>query len=124
MSDTDKLPETQSTPEQTPDTISIPKEKLQEFTQALIKAKDENQKLMNMLNSSVELFGFMKENIFGGEMPKEMTVGMFMKMGTMLMRLKDKLNDDNMKILGEHMDVIRTTAGEFLSEEQVKKISK
>lgn len=124
MSDINKLPETQGNQVETPETVSIPKEKLLEFTQALIKAKDENQKLMNMLNSSVELFGFMKENIFGGAMPKEMTVGMFMKMGTRLMRLKDKLNDDNMKLLGAHMDVIRETASEFLSEDQVKKISK
>jgi len=107
-----------------PETVSVPREKLAEFTKALIAAKEQNAELMNMLGSSVEIFDFIKENLFGGKLPTEFTAGTFLKMGTRLMRMKDKLDDENMKILGAHMEVIKSTAGKYLSEDQVNKIAK
>ena len=105
------------------ETIAVPKHQLQEFTNALIQAKDEKAELMNMLNSATELVGFLKTNILGGEFPKDPGIGFFMKVGTKLMKLKDKLDEETLDTIGAHFNIIKYTAEKYLSEEQVKKIT-
>jgi hypothetical protein len=106
------------------DTITVPKAQLQLLIQQNKKNKDDNAQLLSMLNSSVEMLSFVKNTILGGKMPTDMNIGSIIKLATKIPRILNKLDEETINNLSDNFKNIMDCAGQFLSDEQIQKISK
>ena len=106
-----------------PDTINVPKDMLATLIAQNKQAKDDNAKLLAMLNGSVEVIGFMKHNILGGSMPTEMGLPQIIKLATRIPKILNSLDAATMDQLQQNFKMILDCASEFMSDEQLKKIS-
>lgn len=104
--------------------IQVPADQLKQMISQLREYKDANADLLAMLNSSVEVIGFVKEKIFGGSLPKEMSVTTIMKLAARIPKVINNMDKETINLIGEHMDKIKDVAGRHLNESQIKQIAK
>jgi hypothetical protein len=104
--------------------ITVPKDQLATLIAQNRQAKDERAQLIAMLNGSVEVIAFMKNNILGGSMPTEFSLPQIIKLATKIPKILNNLDEATIEQLKKNMNMITTCAEKFLSEEQIKQISK
>ena len=104
--------------------ILVPKEKLAQIISQNKELKDDRAALLSMLNSSVEMINFMKQTVFGGTMPTEITVVSMVKLATKIPRILKSMDESNIALLKSNFENIASCASQFLDEDQIKKISK
>lgn len=104
--------------------IEVPKDQLAQLIAQNRQAKDERAQLIAMLNGSVEVIAFMKNNILGGEIPKEFSLPKIIKLATKIPKILNNLDEATIDQLKKNMTMITSCAEKFLTEDQIKQISK
>lgn len=103
--------------------VSVPKDKLALLIQQNKQAKDDKAQLLEMLDCSVDIIDFMKQNFLGGYDPSELNIPKFIKIISKLPMKLNKLSDADKDRLSKNFELIRNVASKYLDETQVKKIS-
>ena len=103
--------------------VSVPKDKLALLIQQNKQAKDDKAQLLEMLDCSVDIIDFMKQNFLGGYDPSELNIPKFIKIISKLPMKLNKLSDADKDRLSKNFELIRNVASKHLDESQVKKIS-
>lgn len=102
--------------------VEIPAEKMRKFIAEMKRVKEENAELMGMLSSSVEVIGFMKQNILGGADFSELNISKLIMLVTRLPKILNNLDEKTIAALSQNFDNIKNVAAKHLNEEQLKKI--
>lgn len=102
--------------------ILVSKEKLKILLDQNKQYKDENAQLLNMLNNSVDVIDFIKNKIFGGQIPKDISVGQLVKIATRVPRVLNSLDESTITNISTSMKSIVDCAANFLDDTQIKKL--